>query len=77
MAAMKGITIKLPADTLKALRDEARATGRTVTDVIRERIEAAAPDQSGSVHALTSDLAGSLAGSGRSATNLRRRFRKS
>ena len=73
---MKAITIKLPAATLSALREEARATGRSVGEVVRERLESA-PDQSGrSVYALSADLAGSLEGSGRAATNDRPRFRK-
>jgi hypothetical protein len=70
---MKGIIIKLPESTLHRLRDEARATGRSVAAVVRERVEA--PQESaGSVHARPADLAGSLAGRRRSATNARRRF---
>jgi len=76
MAAMRGITIKLPEPTLKRLRDEARATGRSVADLVRERLDAAASPAVDSVHALTPDLAGSLAGSRQSATNQRRRFHK-
>ena len=55
MAIMKGITIKLPETTLRRLRQEARATGRSVA-------------------ALTSDLAGSVAGGRKAATNERRKF---
>ena len=76
MGAMRGITIKLPEATLKRLRDEARATGRSVSDLVRERLEAVT-DPTFTVHALTSDLAGSLVGSRKSATNQRARFRKS
>ena len=55
MAIMKGITIKLPETTLRRLRQEARATGRSVA-------------------ALASDLAGSVAGGRKAATNERRKF---
>jgi len=74
---MKGITIKLPDATLRQLRQQARNTGRSVAALVRERLEAR-PDHAGeSVFALTSDLAGSLAGSRRPAANTRRRFRRS
>ena len=76
MSAMKGITIKLPESTLRRLRKEARETGRSLAALIRDRLEASSPD-AGSVHALASDLAGSLEGSRRAATNERRRFRRS
>jgi hypothetical protein len=36
---MKGITVKLPDTTLRQLRQEARATGRSVAALIRERLE--------------------------------------
>jgi predicted DNA-binding protein len=74
---MKGITIKLPEATLERLRQEARATGRSVAELVRERIEASGNRENGSVYALTSDLAGSLGGSRESATNSRRKFRRS
>jgi predicted DNA-binding protein len=74
---MRGITIKLPEETLERLRQEARATGRRVAELVRERIEASGNRENGSVYALTSDLAGSLEGSRESATNSRRKFRKS
>jgi hypothetical protein len=77
MAAMRGITIKLSEATLRRLRREADATGRSVADLVRERLDSAAFQASDSVHARTSDLAGSLAGSRKAATNQRRRFRKS
>ena len=74
MATMKGITIKLSEATLRRLRQEARATGRSVAALVRERVEAP-PDRDGrSVFAVTSDLAGSLAGGRKSATNERRKF---
>jgi hypothetical protein len=76
MASMKGITIKLPARTLAQLREEARATGRSVADLVRERLDASAARPGPSVHALTSDLAGVLTGGRKSATNERRRFRR-
>ena len=72
MTAMKGVTIKLPASMLERLRAEAQASGRSVADLVRVRLEA---EPAGSVHALTSDLAGSLDGSRKAATNERRRFR--
>ena len=74
---MKGITIKLPEATLERLREEARATGRTVAALVRERIEAEPAVGEQSVHALSSDLAGCLEGPARSATNARRKFRRS
>jgi len=74
---MKGITIKLPDATLRQLKDEARETGRSVAALVRERVEALPAHTKESVYALTSDLAGSLAGSRCPATNTRRRFRRS
>jgi predicted DNA-binding protein len=74
---MKGITIKLPDMTLRRLRHQARDTGRSVAALVRERVEAPADQANGSVFALTSDLAGSLAGGRRPAANTRRRFRRS
>jgi hypothetical protein len=74
---MKGITIKLPEGTLRRLREEARATGRSVADLIRERVEGSTLQGAPSVHALTADLAGSLAGGRRAASNDRRRFSRS
>ena len=74
---MRGITIKLPEQTLRGLRDEARATGRTVASLVRERVETYQVREGGSFYSITADLAGSLAGSRRSATNDRRRFRRS
>ena len=73
---MKGITIKLPEATLRRLQHEARATGRSVAALVRERVEGA-PDRGGqSVFAVTLYLAGSLAGGRRAATNARRKFRR-
>jgi hypothetical protein len=74
MAVMRGITIKLSETTLRRLRQEARATGRSVAALIRARVEA--PSESGgrSVFAVSSDLAGSVAGRRRAATNRRRRL---
>lgn len=74
---MKGITIKLPESTLQQLQQEAREAGRSVAALVRERVEGA-PDRHGaSVYAVTADLAGTLAGRRRAATNERRRFRRS
>lgn len=73
---MKGITVKLPESTLRRLRDEARASGRSVAAVVRERVEAPLEETAGSVHAKTADLAGSLSGRRQAATNARRRFRR-
>ena len=74
MAIMKGITIKLPETTLRRLRQEARTTGRSVAAVVRERVEAPWDRDGRSVFAVTSDLAGSVAGSRKAATNERRKF---
>jgi hypothetical protein len=74
---MKGITIKLPDTTLRQLRQEALETGRSVAALVRERVEALPGKASESVYALTSDLAGSLAGGRQPAANTRRRFRRS
>jgi predicted DNA-binding protein len=57
---VKGITIKLPDETLRRLQQEAQASGRTIASLIRERVEAGTGDAGESVYALTSDLAGSL-----------------
>ena len=40
---MKGVTVKLPDTTLRRLRQEARATGRSVAALIRERLSNGAP----------------------------------
>ena len=77
MAIMKGITIKLPETTLRRLREEAQATGRSVAALVRERVEAPRDCDGRSVFAVTSDLAGSLAGGRRAATNERRKFSRS
>jgi hypothetical protein len=74
---MKGITIKLSPQTLRRLREEAAATGRSVASLVRHRLEDRRDNESVvSVYGLTADLAGSVAGPRRSATNSRRRFRK-
>jgi predicted transcriptional regulator len=77
MATMRGITIKLPDATLRRLKQEARATGRSVAALVRERVEAPRERDGRSVFALTFDLAGSLSGGRRAATNERRKFRRS
>jgi len=74
--AMKGITIKLPEATLRRLELEARATGRSVAAIIRERVDAH-PEADNSVYSLTRDLAGSLSGGAAPATNERRKFKRS
>jgi hypothetical protein len=75
---MKGITVKLPDTTLRQLRQEARATGRSVAALIRERLEVAPRRRARrSVYEITSDLAGSLAGDRTPATNDRRKFARS
>jgi predicted DNA-binding protein len=74
---MKGITIKLPEETLRRLRAEARASGRSIAALVRERLDVPSTDAETSVHALTADLAGCLEGKRRSATNARRKFRRS
>jgi hypothetical protein len=74
MAEMKGITIKLPETTLRRLRQEARAAGRSVAALVRERVEAAPDRGARSVFTMAPDLAGSLAGGRRAATNARLKF---
>ncbi len=77
MGTLKGITIKLPETTLRRLKQQARETGRSVAALVRERVEVPLDRPGRSVYAMTSDLAGSLAGGRRAATNARRRFRRS
>ncbi len=74
--SVKGITIKLAESTLRRLRLEAKATGRSVAALVRERLEAPSDGGDRTVFALTSDLAGSLAGGERAATNGRRKFNR-
>ena len=74
---MKGITIKLPETTLRQLKRQAREKGSSVAALVRERVEVQADSTGASVFAMTSDLAGSLAGGRRPAANARRRFRRS
>ena len=73
---MKGITIKLSDETLLRLQKEARSTGRSIAALIRERVETQPGQDAASFYALTADLAGSLSGSRKPATNDRRRFRR-
>jgi len=73
---MKGITIKLPDVTLRRLKDEARATGRSVAALVRERVDTLPVADGRSVHALISDLAGCVAGTRAPASNARRKFRR-
>src|SRR5205809_8075633 len=61
MSAMRGITIKLPESTLRQLRHRARQSGRSVSALVRELVEAQ-PHSGGSVFAPTSDLAGRVSG---------------
>ena len=74
---MKAISVKLPEATLRRLREEARVTGRSVSAVIRERVEAPHEDHAQAVHTLAGDLAGSVSGSRKPATNERRKFGRS
>ena len=73
---MTGITIKLPEETLLRLQQEARATGRSVAALIRDRIAMTPVRDDGSFFGLTSDLAGSVTGVRKAATNARRKFRR-
>jgi predicted DNA-binding protein len=73
---MKGITIKLPETTLRRLRQQARDAGRSVAALVRERVEGASESRVQSVYNATADLAGSLIGRRRAASNERRRFRR-
>ena len=59
-----------------AILSEARATGRSVAALIRDRVEVAQGHDAGSVYALTTDLAGCVTGGRKSATNDRRKFRR-
>ncbi len=77
MEPMKGLRIKLEGATLRRLRLEARETGLSVAALVRERLQAPKGGAGSSVYGLTADLAGSLAGSGKPATNARHRFRRS
>jgi hypothetical protein len=77
LITMKGITIKLPETMLRRLRQEARTSGRSVAALVRERLEAVPRKDSRSVYEIASDLAGSVAGNRKPATNDRRRFARS
>lgn len=77
MTRMSAITIKLPEGTLRRLKHEAAATGQSVAQLIRDYVEGASRSGKESVHALAPELAGSVSGSGRSATNDRSRFLRS
>ena len=74
---MKVISVKLPESTLRRLKAEAQATGRTVGALVRERVDTPIERGARTVHDLAADLAGSISGSRRSATNARRKFRRS
>ena len=74
---MKGITVKLPDTMLRRLRQEARAAGRSVAALIRQRLEVMPRRGNRSVYEITTDLAGSVAGARKPATNDRRRFGRS
>ena len=76
LLVMKGITIKLPETTLRRLKREAQETGRSVAALVREHLDAPLDRVDASVYARTSDLAGSLKGPRKPATNERRRFRR-
>jgi hypothetical protein len=77
MAGMTGITIKLSEASLKRLRQKARATGKSVAALVRERVETATADrEDSSVYGMSADLAGSVPGKEEAATNARRRFRR-
>lgn len=70
---MKGITIKLPEETLAQLRREARVRGCSVATLIREKLEV--PVQS--PYDRIKHLIGSIKGGGSwSATNDRPKFRR-
>lgn len=73
---MKGITIKLPEELHQRLAAEAKAAGRSIGAIVREKLEAQTTGTKGSVYEQAADLAGVLAGGRRSATNARRKFRR-
>ena len=74
---MKGLTVKFPEPTLRRLRHEARASGRSVAALVRERVEGPPRESNQSVYEIASDLVGSAAGSRKPATNRRRKFERS
>ncbi len=74
MGAMKGITIKLPVETVRQLRLQARQSGRSVAALVRQLVEAPAAGES--VYTITADLAGIVDGGRQPATNDRPRFRR-
>jgi predicted transcriptional regulator len=76
-APVKGITVKFSDATLERLRKEARAAGRSVSAMIRDCVDNQHDRKSRSVYELTADLAGSVRGGRRPASNHRRRFRRS
>jgi hypothetical protein len=76
MDALKGITIKLPVATLRRLKQQARETGRSVAALVRERIETSGDRTGESVYDVTADLAGTLDGGRKPATNTRRKFKR-
>jgi hypothetical protein len=71
---VRAITVKLSEETLERLGSEARAKGKSIAAVVRSKLDAEAIE--GSVYERASDLVGVLAGSARSASNARRRFRR-
>lgn len=73
---MKGLTIKLTEELHRRLAAEARASGRSLGAVIRGKLEGETPASSNTVHERAADLAGTLSGSRRTATNDRRKFRR-
>jgi hypothetical protein len=73
---MTGLTIKLPEEVLRQLQHEARAAGRSVAALIRDRITKSNVRSDDSFFGPAPDLAGSIAGARQAATNVRRRFRK-
>ena len=74
---VKGITVKFSESTLRQLRKDARATGRSVAALVRERVESLPQAGGRSVYEISADLAGSVAGGREAATNKRRRFARS
>jgi predicted transcriptional regulator len=73
---MKSLTIKLPESVARKLQELAQESGRSVSALIRERLETP-EDVGGTVYALTADIAGILAGGRMPGSNSRRRFRRS
>lgn len=57
---MKTITVRLPEAMAAEIESESKATGTSKSDVVRRRLEGAAPPRSGTFFELATDLIGSV-----------------